>query len=108
MYILNIISAIIKKMTIKELKDFMLKNYYRQTGFPKEKNYYSMKHQKKKELLLLATKLIESIPDASNAQEYYKSYLREETKLVKRSKIISQQPKTVEKPKHFSHKLLIK
>ena len=35
-----------------------------------------MKHQKKKDLLLLATKLVETIPDASNAKEYYKSYLK--------------------------------
>ena len=108
MYILNTISAIIKKMTIKELKDFMLKNYYRQIGFPKEKNYYSMKHQKKKELLLLATKLIESIPDASNAQEYYKSYFKRRNKIGKKIKNNFSAAKNCRKPKHFSHKLLIK
>ena len=58
MYILNIHSAI-KKMKIKELKDFIFENYYRQIEFTKENSYYSMKHQKKKDLLLLATKLIE-------------------------------------------------
>ena len=42
-----------KKMTIKELKDFIYENIYRQIGFPKENSYYSMKHQKKKDLLLL-------------------------------------------------------
>ena len=35
-------------MTIKELKDFLLKNYYRRTRFTKENSYYSMKDQKKK------------------------------------------------------------
>ena len=43
-----------------------------------------MKHQKKRYLLLLAIKLIEKIPDASNAKKYYNSYLkRKYTKLVK-------------------------
>ena len=43
-------------MAIKELRDFIFKNYYRKIGFTKENSYYSMKHQKKKDLLLLATK----------------------------------------------------
>ena len=47
MYILNIVSAT-KKMTIKEPKDFIYENYYRQIGFPKESSNHSMKHQKKK------------------------------------------------------------
>ena len=38
-----------------------------------------MKHQKNKDLLLVATKLIDKIPDASNAKEYYKSYLEKKT-----------------------------
>ena len=64
---MNIFSAI-KKMTIKELKDFIFENYYRRIRFPKENSYYLMKHQKKKDLLLLPTKLIEKIPNASNAK----------------------------------------
>ena len=55
---MNIHSAI-KKMKIKELKDFIFENYYRQIEFTKQNSYYSMKHQKKKDLLLLAPKLIE-------------------------------------------------
>ena len=43
MYILNILSAI-KKMTVKELKDFIFKSYYRGIGFTKENSYYSMSH----------------------------------------------------------------
>ena len=81
MHILNIFSAI-KKMTIKELKDFIYENYYRKLDFLK-KSYYSVKHQKKKELLL-ATKLIEKIPDATNAKQYYQILLkRKNTKLIK-------------------------
>ena len=57
MYILNIVSAI-KKIIIKNLKDFIYENYYRQVGLPQENSYYSIK-QEKKDLLLLATKLIE-------------------------------------------------
>ena len=63
MCILNIVSAI-KTMIIKELKDLICESYYRRIGFLKENSYYSMKHQKKKDMLLLATKLIEKIPDA--------------------------------------------
>ena len=36
-----------KKMAIKEIKDFIHDNYYRQIQFPKENSYYSMKNQKK-------------------------------------------------------------
>ena len=47
MYILNITSSI-RKMTVNELWDFILENYYRQIGFSKENSHYSMKHKKKK------------------------------------------------------------
>ena len=51
-------------------------------------------------MLLLATKLIGKIPDATNAKQYYKSYLkRKNTHLVKRSKIITQLLKSLENPK---------
>ena len=53
-------------------------------GFARENSYYSIKHQKKKNLQLFATKLTEKIPDPSNNQEYYNSYLkRKNTKSVK-------------------------
>ena len=74
-------------MTIKG--DFIFGNYYRQIGFPKRNSYYSMKKWKKN--LLLATKAIEKITDGSNVEEYYNSYLkRNDAKLAKRSKIITQ------------------
>ena len=47
MYILNILSAI-KKMTIKELKDFIFKNHCRRIEFPKGNSCYLMKQQKKR------------------------------------------------------------
>ena len=45
MYILNTLFAI-KKMTVKELKDFIFKNYYKRPEFTKENSYYSMTHRK--------------------------------------------------------------
>ena len=35
-----------------------------------------MKRHKKKDLLVLATKLIEKTPDATNAKQCYQSYLK--------------------------------
>ena len=55
-------------MTIKELKDFIYESYYRWIGDLKENSYYSIKHSKKKDLLLLATKLIEKISNTTNAK----------------------------------------
>ena len=45
-------------MATKELKNFIFENDHRRIGFIKENGYYSMKNQKKKVLLSLATKLI--------------------------------------------------
>ena len=53
----NILSAI-KKIEIKELRDFIYENYCRQIGFTNENSFYSMKRQKK-DLLSFVTKLIE-------------------------------------------------
>ena len=46
-------------MATKESRGFIYENYYRRIGFPKENSYYSIKNQKKKDLLWLANKLIE-------------------------------------------------
>ena len=61
-------------MTIKELKNIYI-YYYRQVWFSKENSYYSMKW-KKRDLLFLSIKLIEKIPDATNAKQNYQSYLK--------------------------------
>ena len=59
MYILNIANTL-KKMTVKELKDFVRENCYKQIEFTKENSYYSMESQKKKkDLLSFTTKLTE-------------------------------------------------
>ena len=65
------------------LRDFIFENYYKRIGFAKERTYYSMKRLKKKDLLLLATKLIEKIPDPHNAKEHYQSFVKKNTKSVK-------------------------
>ena len=49
---------------------------------------------KKKDLFLLATKLTEEIPDPRNANEHYQPFIRKKnTKSLKQSKIITQQPR---------------
>ena len=58
MYTLNIVRAI-KKISVNEIRDFIFENYYKRIGFSKENSYYSMKRLKRKDLLLLAKKLIE-------------------------------------------------
>lgn len=70
MHILNIFNVI--KISQSNLKNFIYENYYRRVQFPKENCYYSMKNQKKKHLLLLATKLIEEVLDATNAKPNYR------------------------------------
>ena len=44
-------------MSVNELRDFIFDNYYKRIWICKEKSYYSMKHLKKRDLLLLANKL---------------------------------------------------
>ena len=52
-----------------------------------------------KDLLLLANKLIEKIPDPRNAKELYRSFIRKKsTESVKQWEITFYQPKTFENP----------
>ena len=53
---------------------------------------------KKKDLLLIAYKLIEKIDDAIIAKEYSNSYLKRKKILVNWSKVITQQLKAMENP----------
>ena len=62
---------LIKKMFVSEIRDFIFENYYKQIESSKENIYYSMKRLKRKDLLLLANKLVEKIPDPCNAKERY-------------------------------------
>ena len=108
MYILNIARAI-KDMNVNEIRDFILENYYKRIGFSIENSYYSIKRLKREDLLLLVTKLTDKKPDPRNAKEYYQSFIRaKNTKSVKQSKIIIQQPKTFENPNIADIKSVIK
>ena len=94
MYTLNIIKAI-KKMSVNDIRDFIFENYYKRIGLSKEDSYYSIKCLKRKDLLLLANKLIEKLPDPRNAKEHYESFLRKKNRRkVKQSEIITYKPKT--------------
>ena len=56
-------------MSANEIRDFIFEKYDKRTGFSKENSYHSMKHlKKKKDLLFLANKVIEKIPDPHNAK----------------------------------------
>ena len=64
-----------------------------------KKPYYAIKNQQQNDLLLLATKVIEKILHAGNAKEYNQFHSKKKnTKLISRSKIITQQSKTIENP----------
>ena len=60
----NVVGTI-RKMAVKELKDYIYEDFYNRIRFHKEKSYYLMKYQKKQDLLFLATTFIEKITDAS-------------------------------------------
>ena len=97
MYILNI-TNVMKKMTVNRHRNFIFENYYKRIRFVKERSYYSMKRLKRKDLLLLATKLIKKTPDPHNTKEHYRSFIRKKNaKSVKQSKTIIQEPKSFEK-----------
>ena len=70
MYTLNITKPI-KTVSINKIKNFIFEKYYRQIGFSKIFSCNSMKVLNKKDLLLLANKLIKNIPDPRNAKGHY-------------------------------------
>ena len=63
-------------MSVNLIKYFLFEKYYKRIGFSKENSYYSIKRvKKKKDLLLLANKLIEKISDPHNAKEHYPPFI---------------------------------
>ena len=61
-----------------------------------------------KDLQFFATKLTEKILYLGNAKEHYQLFIRKKnTKLVKQSRIITQQPKMFEKPNIVDIKSII-
>ena len=96
-------------MSVNEIRDFTFENNYKTVRFSKENSYYSMKRLKRKYLLLLASKLIEKIPDSRNTKEYCRLFRRKKNrKSVKQSEIITYQPKTFENPNIVDIKSIIK
>ena len=94
-------------MTIKEIKDFLFENYYKWVVFSNENEIIHW-NVLKKDLLVLANKLIEKIPDPCNIKEHYQLFIRKKnTKSVKQSQIITYQPKTFENPKIVNIKAVI-
>ena len=63
-------------MTVIELKEFIFGNYYKRIRFSKENSYYSLKHQKKKDLTLFAIKSTEKIHDPCNAKKHCQPFIR--------------------------------
>ena len=66
-------------MSINQIKDFIFEDYYKRIRFSKKNSYFPMNHCKKKDLLLLANKLIEKISDPRNDKEDYQCFLRKKT-----------------------------
>ena len=67
-------------MSANDIGDFIFEKYYKRIGFSKESSYYSIKRLKRKDLLLLANKLIEKVPDPHNAKEHYESFIRKKSR----------------------------
>ena len=62
-------------MSLNEIRNFIFENYYKWIAFSKDNSCYSMKHLRRKDLLLLANKLIEKIADPNNAKEHYQTFI---------------------------------
>ena len=99
---LNIV-RVIKKISVNEIRNFVFENFFKRIGFSKENSFYSVKRLKRKDLLLLANKLKEKVPDPHNAKQHYQLFVRRKSrKSVKPSKI-----KTFENPNLVDIKSII-
>ena len=78
---MNILSA-----SKTENKVTQTENYHRRISFIKKNEYHSMKHEQKKDFLLLATKLIKKMLDVNSAKENSKLFLKNENKNWLRNK----------------------
>ena len=63
-------------MTIEEFEDFILENCYRKIEFPEEKSYNLMKHQKKKDILLLLEVNYRKNTYVTNVKRYYQTFFK--------------------------------
>ena len=82
-------------MSVNEIRYLISENYYKHIEFSKENSCYSIKHLNI--FFFLQLKYLKKIADPSNAKEQYQSFIsKKNTKSVKQSKIITEQPKTFE------------
>ena len=87
-------------MTVKESKEFIFENYYRQIGFNIEKSYYSMIYQKKKYLLLLGTKLTKKYLILMMLKNTINHFEKQKQKIVSSIKSNYSTTKNYRKPKN--------
>ena len=98
MYITNI-ARDVKKMSVNEMRDLSLKTIVKEFDFLRK-----MKHLKKNDLLLLANKLIEKLPDLCNAKER-KCYKKQKHKINKTIRNDYLSTKNFCKPKQCCYKI---
>ena len=67
-------------MMITDLKKLIFENFYNQLGFTEEDSNYSLKEQRKKYLVIFASKLTKKIPDPSTLKEHYYLSLKKKGK----------------------------
>ena len=65
------------------MKSKIFEKFYKRIELSKENSYYSMKCLKKKDLMLLANKLMENILEQHNAKEHHQSFIRKKHKVSK-------------------------
>ena len=65
MHIRNIENAI-RKSSVKDLREFIFKNYFKQTGFTKEDSYFSLTNWKET-FILFVTRLTKKISKLGKA-----------------------------------------
>ena len=61
---------------MEDLQEFMSGIFYKRVGFTEKDSHYSLRTMKKKDLLLLATKLTKKIPDPTKARKHYELFLK--------------------------------
>ena len=68
-------------MTVKDLRKFIFENYVKLIGFTKKESYYSLKKQKKKDLVLFATNVTKKkYETVKKAKEHYELFLKNKGK----------------------------
>ena len=91
MHTLNIVN-VLKKMTIRKLRDVIHENYCKRIGFPKEETYYLLEMKTEKKRFTIICYQINN-KSSDNTREQYQSHLNKKNKkIVKLSKFISNQP----------------